>query len=128
MRKDGSVLPVEICSRAIELDGQKAFFSVIRNVSERKRAELKSLASEEKWRLLFENMTTGLALHEVVCDEQGRAVDYRFLEINPAYEQLTGLKASNIIGPYCPRSAARHRSLLDRNLWPCRIVRRADFI
>jgi PAS domain S-box-containing protein len=98
VRKDGSVLPVEICSRAIELDGQKAFFSVIRNVSERKRAELKSLASEEKWRLLFENMTTGFALHEVVCDEQGRAVDYRFLEINPAYEQLTGLKASNIIG------------------------------
>jgi diguanylate cyclase (GGDEF)-like protein/PAS domain S-box-containing protein len=98
MHKDGSALPVEVCSRAIELDGQKAFFAILRDISERKRAELKSLASEEKWRLLFENMTTGFALHDVICDEQGKVVDYRFLEINPAYEQLTGLKASSIIG------------------------------
>ena len=96
--RSGSVLPVEICSRAIVLDGQKAYFNVVRDISERKQAELKSLASEEKWRLLFENMTTGFALHEVICDEQGRPVDYRFLEANPAYEQLTGLKASNLIG------------------------------
>lgn len=98
VNKDGSVLPVEICNRAIELDGGKAFFAIVRDIRERKRAESKFQASEEKWRLLFENMTTGFALHEVICDAQSRAVDYRFLEVNPAYEQLTGLKASAIIG------------------------------
>ena len=98
VRKDGSVLPVEVCTRAIELEGRKVFFAIVRDISERKRAELKSRASEEKWRLLFENMTTGFALHEVICNEQGGVVDYRFLEINPAYQQLTGLKASDIIG------------------------------
>jgi diguanylate cyclase (GGDEF)-like protein/PAS domain S-box-containing protein len=54
--------------------------------------------SEKKWRLLFENMTTGFALHEVICNDRGQVVDYRFLEVNSAYEQLTGLKGSRIIG------------------------------
>ena len=68
------------------------------DISEHKRTELKSLTSEDKWRLLFDNMTSGFALHEVICNEQGQAIDYRFLEINPTYELLTGLKASNLIG------------------------------
>jgi PAS domain-containing protein len=37
-------------------------------------------------------MTEGFALHEIVTDEQGRPVDYRFLNVNPAFERLTGLK------------------------------------
>jgi len=38
-RKDGSVMPVEINARIIELDGQNAFFSVVRDISERKKLE-----------------------------------------------------------------------------------------
>jgi diguanylate cyclase (GGDEF)-like protein/PAS domain S-box-containing protein len=95
---DGSALPVEICNRAIELDGERVFLAVVRDISARKRAESESRQNAEKWRLLFENMTTGFALHEVILDAQGRCVDYRFLEANPAYEQLTGLKASALIG------------------------------
>ena len=55
-------------------------------------------ASEERYRQLFENMTAGFALHEIICDADGRPIDYRFLEANPAYERLTGMKAANIIG------------------------------
>ena len=36
-------------------------------------------------------------LHEIVRDEKGVAIDYRFLEVNPAFELLTGLKSENII-------------------------------
>ena len=54
--------------------------------------------SEERYRTLFENMTEGFALHEIVCNEQGEPCDYRFLDINPAFEQLTGLKRENVIG------------------------------
>ena len=70
----------------------------VQDITAQKTHELKYLASEEKWRLLFENMTTGFALHEIICDERGQPVDYRFVEINPAYERITGLKASNMIG------------------------------
>jgi PAS domain S-box-containing protein len=43
-------------------------------------------------------MQYGFALHEIICNEAGQPVDYRFLEINPAYETLTGLKANELIG------------------------------
>ena len=48
------------------------------------KAEARLLASEEEYRLLFEGMLDGFALHEIVCDAAGRPVDYRFLSVNPA--------------------------------------------
>ena len=54
--------------------------------------------SEQNYRNLFQNMTIGFALHDCIVDEQGRPCDYRFLQINPAFEQLTGLKADMLIG------------------------------
>jgi diguanylate cyclase (GGDEF)-like protein/PAS domain S-box-containing protein len=55
-------------------------------------------SSEEKYRLLFENMTTGFALHEIILDEEGKPYNYRYLEVNPAFEKLTGVSASQLIG------------------------------
>jgi PAS domain S-box-containing protein len=43
-------------------------------------------------------MTEGFALHDIICDDQGVPCDYRFLEINPAFERLTGLKRADVIG------------------------------
>lgn len=54
--------------------------------------------NESMYRLLFENMTTGFALHEMIYDEDGSPVDYRFLELNPAFEKLTGAKVAELIG------------------------------
>ena len=62
-----------------------------------KQTEAALRESEERYRTLFENMTEGFALHEIVCNEQGEPCDYRFLDINPAFEQLTGLKRENVI-------------------------------
>ena len=54
--------------------------------------------SEDRYRMLFDTMTEGFALHEIITDEQGRPCDYRFLEVNPAFERLTGLKRNDLIG------------------------------
>jgi PAS domain S-box-containing protein len=54
--------------------------------------------SEERYRSLFDSMTEGFSLHEIICDETGVPVDYRFLEINPAFERLTGLSRENVVG------------------------------
>lgn len=43
-------------------------------------------------------MKNGFALHQMIYNEQGKAIDYRFLDLNPAFEELTGLSASNLIG------------------------------
>ncbi len=58
---------------------------------ERARAEAALSESEAKYRTLFESMDEGMCLCEMLFDEQGKAIDYRFLEVNAVFEQLTGL-------------------------------------
>ncbi len=40
----------------------------------------------------------GFAYHKIIVDNQGIPVDYEFLEVNPAFESITGLKAKDIVG------------------------------
>lgn len=54
--------------------------------------------SEKQYRLLFDNMIDGFAYHEVIVDDAGRPVDYRFMELNSAFEQMTGLQADALVG------------------------------
>lgn len=54
--------------------------------------------SEQKYSALFENMPDGFAYHKVLFDEAQRPVDYVFLEVNDAFERLTGLKREDILG------------------------------
>ena len=63
-----------------------------------RQAEQDLRLSEERFRSLFTGMTESFALHEIICDEKGKPCDYRFLEINPAFEKLTGLKRKEVIG------------------------------
>lgn len=73
-------------------------FGIGRDITHLKHAEEKIIESELKYRSLFSKMTEGFALHEIVCNSEGKPVDYRFIDINPAFEELTGLKRENIIG------------------------------
>jgi diguanylate cyclase (GGDEF)-like protein/PAS domain S-box-containing protein len=54
--------------------------------------------AEQEYQTLFREMLDGFALHEIICDESGKPVDYRFLDINPAFERMTGLKAQDVVG------------------------------
>lgn len=53
---------------------------------------------ERQYRLLFQSSDEGIALHEIIVDEQNRPVDYRFIEVNHAFERITGLLSKDIIG------------------------------
>lgn len=71
---------------------------LVQDITALKAAEQAVEVSENKYRMLFNSMTNGFALHEIICDEMGIPVDYRFLEVNPAFERLTGLKGAEITG------------------------------
>lgn len=59
---------------------------------ERARAEKALAASEEKYRTLFNSIDEGFCIFELLYDKNERAVDYRFMQINPVFERQTGLK------------------------------------
>ena len=46
---------------------------------------------------LFNNMKEGVALHEVVFDDNGNVVDYKYLRVNKAFEEITGFDSEYII-------------------------------
>ena len=62
------------------------------------RDETPAAGDDSLYRLLFREMIAGVALHEIVVDDAGTPIDYRFLEVNPEFEKLTGLHAGDILG------------------------------
>ena len=55
-------------------------------------------SAEQRYQLLFQKMLDGFSLHEIICNDIGIPIDYRFLSVNPAFERITGIKAENLIG------------------------------
>ncbi|MDH4232752.1 MAG: EAL domain-containing protein, partial [Nitrospirota bacterium] len=98
-RADGSSFCAEYWSYPIEKGGEiiGAVVSMV-DISERRRMEEALRESEAKCRSLFTKMLNGFAYHQIVVDEKGSPVDYIFLEVNEAYERITGLKRKDIVG------------------------------
>ena len=73
--------------------------STLENALAQSRSLSQELAqSEERYRSIFEHSLNGIGLHEVIRDAAGLPVDYRFIEVNQAFEQQTGLRALDIVG------------------------------
>ena len=72
-------------------------FGVARDITDQRETEKELRNSERKYRELFTEMTEGFALHEMIYDEDGRPYDYRFIDLNPAFERLTGLRHEEIM-------------------------------
>jgi PAS domain S-box-containing protein len=78
-----------------EIQGVVLVFS---DVSEKYTIQKKIEESEKKYRELITRLEQGFAVHEAVYDEQGKMVDYRFVEVNPGFEAHTGLKPEHVMG------------------------------
>lgn len=68
------------------------------DITERKRAEDELTASEHKFRSLFNSMSEGVAVNELVLDAEGNVNDYLILDVNPALEANTPYKAEQMVG------------------------------
>ncbi len=71
----------------------------IRDVSERRKSEDLIRLNEKKFRSLFDNQIEAYALHQIILDDKGNPVDYRFLEVNQSFLKMTGKNdRSDVIG------------------------------
>jgi len=68
------------------------------DVTERVQAEESAAESADNFQRLFDASLNGMAHCEIVLDEQGRPVDYRFLRVNDTFEAQTGLKKEDVEG------------------------------
>ncbi len=97
--KDGAIgyhtFSARPVSRGDEVVGIEGFLI---DTTEQKQTEAALRLSEQRFRALFEAMTEGVAIHEILYDEAGTPVDYRVIDINPAYTTHTGITRQDVIG------------------------------
>ena len=72
-------------------DGRHGVVCYFRDISDRVLAQLEIRASEARYRSLFNSIDEGFCIIEMIFDKHDKAIDYRFLEVNPAFEPQTGI-------------------------------------
>lgn len=90
-KKDGQRMDVEFISNSYLVGDTRIIQCNIRNITGRKLAEKALRESDERYRSLFTTMEEGFCIIEMIFGENNKPVDYRFIEVNPAFERHTGL-------------------------------------
>ena len=91
--KNGTTITGLLSAKMIKIHEVPHIISITRNITEHKQFEEEMQKSEKSFRLLFENMAEGVALHEMIYDQEGIPIDYRIIEVNSAFEKHTGISA-----------------------------------
>ncbi len=76
------------------------------DITSRKKSEQELVLSKDRYRALFNSIDEGFCVIEVIFDDARNAVDYRFLEANPAFSLQTGIE--NPIGRHMREIAPDH--------------------
>ena len=89
LHRDGSIIPVEISTVIIDIDDSKAYYSILRDITERKKIEVALQQSEKRFRDLVETTTDWIW----ETDDQ-----WRYVYVSPHAQDLFGYSPTDLIG------------------------------
>lgn len=93
--KDGHIIDGIMSASLIQINGEPHILSITYDVTEKKLFEERIRQREKDYRSLYENMLNGFMYCKMLF-ENNQPKDLIFLEVNPAFEKITGLK--NVVG------------------------------
>lgn len=92
--KDGKTKWTDIYSKIIKYKGKDAVLATLVEISDKKETEKNLEESEEKYRELFNNMNSGVAVYESINDGE----DFIFKDFNLAGERIDNVSKEDLIG------------------------------
>ncbi|NLV27771.1 MAG: PAS domain S-box protein [Methanomicrobiales archaeon] len=115
--KKGTLVFVSINSHIIRGNDGKTLTieGTLRDITRRKQIEEALKKSEEHYRSLFHNMLEGFAYCKMLYDMDGNPVDWIYLNVNEAFERLTGLENINgkLVSEVIPDTKTQTPELFD---------------
>ncbi len=90
VRHDGSEFPCEVSSRRVDLDGESFLVSIIRDLSERRRAETALREKENLFTTVFHNSPVVVSIVDLE--------DRRYVDVSDSYVRILGVKREDVIG------------------------------
>ncbi len=120
LRKDGTVMPVEIHVRVIELEGKDVLFSSVRDITARKRAQEAQQQSERRYRRLFENANDAIFIIDMEGENAGRIVDANQVAAKMhgyTLEELLKLRIEDVASPEDAKLSTMRREMILKGEW-----------
>jgi PAS domain S-box-containing protein len=91
VRKDGSRFLLEVYAVPMTYKGKPHVLYIGRDITERKAQEERVRANEEQYRAIFNAIDEALVL---------RSADFRIVDVNRAYETMSGYARAEVVGEY----------------------------
>jgi two-component system cell cycle sensor histidine kinase/response regulator CckA len=93
LHRDGTTFPLLVGVLSVKREGSPGTYVAMSavDVTPIHKAEV-------AFQTLFNEMLDGFAHHQIICDDAGKPIDYRYLAANPAFERMTGLNAEELVG------------------------------
>jgi len=91
-RNHGETLEILYSAELVSLEARHHLQVMLTDVTEQNRSVHKILESEQRFRSLFDNMLEGFASCRMIFDDNGLGTDFVYLDVNKAFEELTGLR------------------------------------
>lgn len=99
IRSDGTKAHIDILMSPLNNEAGEVIHVIeaARDITDIIQTQAALLESDQKFGAIFKHMAPGCCLDEIVYRD-GKAVDYRILDVNPAYERMIGIRRAQAVG------------------------------